>query len=167
MGILLRLCASGQIQDDSPSGLIKFLTYQSGRPREPEQSDRFDSEEFDTEGRQDRAAYKSLVSLGTKAVPAIDEYLESLQKAPSEKAFVLGYNAKWVLYAYAKIEGGAAFSRLRGLARDPKLRFLPQLSFDDSFALALDLTSYVSRLYPTTGILRCHSRQPPDDHRIR
>jgi hypothetical protein len=159
-GLVLRFCANGQTQDESPSGLIKFLTYQSGRLRGAEQNDRFDCR-IETEGRQDRAAYEVLLSLRTKAIPAIEQYLDSLQRADRETAYALGYNSKWVLYAYAKIEGAAAFPRLRQMVGDAKL-FSLRLSLDDSLALALDLTSYLSRFYPATGILRCHSRQPRD-----
>jgi len=157
VGLTVQAGASGQVNDRSPSDLIKSLTRQSESTQEPGQDDRLDCR-VDTEGR---AAYKALLDFGPKAIPAIEKYLESLRTAEGEKPTAPAYNAQWVLYAYARIEGTAAFPRLWEMAYDPKL-FGLRLTLLDSFALAFDLTSYVSELYPAAGVYHCHFLQPRD-----
>jgi len=157
-GLLAMAAVSGQSPSDPP-GLVKFLTYQSGRPKGPGLGIVSDGCGVDEQGLEDRAAVKSLVSLGAKAIPAIEEAIGSLEKGGPQSG--LGYNLAWLLYAYAKIKGPGAVDRLRSLANDPK--FAPrQLVLDESVALALGLTSYVSSSRLPLLVLGCRSPQPRD-----
>lgn len=158
-GLLFGTFAQAQIRDESASGLIDFLTYQSGRTKPSEDGFNF-SCQVDFRAIQDRRAYDSLIRLGSAAMPALERYLDSLQHAEDGDVYVVAYNSQWVLYAYAKVAGRAALPRFFQMARDPKLLFL-RLSLANSFALALDLTGYVSRLSHGAGVL-CRPRQPRD-----
>jgi len=133
----------------SPTGLVKFLTYQSGRPKRPGAAVVLGCG-TDQAGREDRAAAESLVSLGAKAVPAIEEGLDSINTWKG--------NPRWLLYAYARIQGPATFARLWAMYSNPE-SFSFQLSLDDALALSFGLTSYVSSFRPSVRVF-CHSAGP-------
>lgn len=96
---------------------------------------------FGMSAEKERAAARSLVRSGRAAIPEIDAALDSIREkgiySPSSA------KAKWLLYAYAKIEGPAAFPRLQQLRGDPSFRFLDS-ALDIASALSLGQTSYVT-----------------------
>jgi hypothetical protein len=83
----------------------------------------------------------SLVAMGVSAVPAIEEALDSFE-AQGAKSPVAS-KVPWLLLAYARIKGPAVSSRLRRMIGKPLLREYA-VSLDQSLALSLGLTSYVS-----------------------
>jgi hypothetical protein len=96
---------------------------------------------FGIAAEKGRAAAASLARSGQSAIPEIDAVLDAIEKkgplSPSSD------NANWLLYAYATIEGPAAFQRLQQLRGDPSFRFLDS-AIDIASALALGQTSYVT-----------------------
>jgi hypothetical protein len=163
--------ARGQVPEGSPSDLIKFLTYQSGRPKETDLLGRF-SCRVDEQGFEDRVAAKALVKFGRNAIPAIEEALDKIEKDGYKSGLML--NTHWLMYAYAKIEGPAAFPRLWRMGGNPNLADR-EVAISDSIALAFGLTAYVpSFAIPSSGtripillgtritILHCRMPQPRD-----
>lgn len=149
-----------QTQDQSPSDLIRFLTYQSDRP------DKwgvvrgiFSCGAANGEAREDRAVARSLVRLGVLAIPDIEEALDSIERLGQQSKFAT--NSGWLLFAYARIEGSAAYPRLRRMIGKPELAFL-QNGLDNSLALSLGLTSYVSASQVPMRISRCRRDEPRD-----
>jgi len=97
--------------------------------------------------------------LGTEGLPEIERSLVEVEKKGLRSAF--GYNAPWLLYAYAKVKGPEALPRLER-TRGLKIGSL-EGAIDSSVALALGLTSYVSA--PQTlglGDPICRSWEPRD-----
>ncbi len=90
---------------------------------------------------RNRALANSLVALGSAAVPDLNSALDLIERQGQET--LLTWNARWLLFAYAKIRGPKAYERLRTMADNPRLRFLSG-DLDNSLALAIGLTSYVS-----------------------
>jgi len=137
--------ATGQTVPQSPAELIRYLTYQSDRPDrhggKKGENLAFDCGQLLGQGQDDRALATSLVKMGESAVPAIEEALDSYE-ARGGKSNVPS-QAGWVLLAYARIKGPAAFPRLHRLIGNPNLAYRAG-SIDFSIALALGLTSYVS-----------------------
>jgi len=82
-----------------------------------------------------------LPKLGTAALPDINAALDSIEKSGNSSKFAT--NSNWLLYAYAKIKGAAAFPRLRKMRGDANFGFLYS-AVDTAIALSLDITSYVS-----------------------
>src|SRR5206468_571240 len=68
-------------------------------------------------------------------------------------------NSKWLLLAYARIRGPAAYPRLRAMADNPRLRYLSG-DVDQSLAIALDLTSYISASRIANEFVCCRSEEP-------
>lgn len=134
---------------DSAKALIKFLTYQSGRSRDPGWPLEDSMGLAHEDDRKNRATAQSLVSMGELAVPHINEALASLEEFGQDSKYVP--NSGWVLLAYARINGPRAYPRLRSLIQNPKLEFMTQ-SVDRAIALSLGLTSYVSGRRPRTLI---------------
>ena len=124
--------------------IVSRLTYQSGR-QQPEflKMGLFTCGLALAEDREDRALTKSLVTLGNSALPAIEDALQSLEIL-GIKSEVYG-KARWLLLAYARINGAGAYDRLRKMYGygDPNLESTAA-HVDDSVALAFGLTSYVS-----------------------
>lgn len=128
---------TGQTNDQSASDLIKYLTYQTKRPEVVAVSCGI----FAAMDAENRAAAQSLVKLGAAALPDINAAFDSIEQSGS--ASKSGYNAAWLLFAYAKIEGPGAFPRLRKMRGDPNFAFLNS-AVDLAIALSLNATSYVS-----------------------
>ena len=142
--LLLVGSVGGQTQDQSPAELIRYLTYQSGRePGYLQKYGVFTCGSFLTEVREDQKASDSLVKLGPSAIPELEGALDSIEKQGEDSLFAI--KAGSLLHAYAKIEGTAALPRIRRMAGNPKVHLaVQQISLDQSFAVALGLTSYVS-----------------------
>ena len=103
---------------------------------------------FGMAAERERATAGSLVRSGWLAIPEINDALHSIKEkgvySPTRT------NANWLLYAYATIEGSAAYPRLQQLRGDPSFQFLDS-AIDIASALSLGQTSYVSawRRYPS------------------
>jgi hypothetical protein len=115
---------------------------------------------------KERATAKALVQLGASASSALDEVLDSIERNGERSEFA--YNGKWLLYAYAKIKGPAAFPRLKAMISNPTLGFLGAAQ-DQSIALSLALTSYVSGFHPPDAlrmvdgrVFFCRPQEPRD-----
>ena len=142
---------SSLADEQTAADLIQFLRYQSGdrlgRPIS------FTCGLFNT----DRAAVKSLVALGTPALPAIQSVLDPLDQNADNREFV---GIGLLLQAYAGILRHDAFGRLRRMADNPKLEPL-LYDLDDAIAMSLDLTSYVSSSKPLRKRLDCNRATEP------
>ena len=147
--------ANGQLQNEPPSKLIKFLTYQSGRALKS--SDGILGCGVDEEGLADRKTVQSLVAMGTAAIPALEEALDSIEEEGQRSVFAV--NVRWLLYSYARIQGAQAFPRFRRMADNPKSDFL-RFWLDDAIGLSFQLTAYVSQQPPR--MYRCRGAQPRD-----
>jgi len=88
-----------------------------------------------------RATANLLVALGPAAIPDLDSALDGIVRQGEETA--RPWDSRWLLFVYAKIRGPKAYERLRTMADDPRLRGFSSY-LDNSLALALGLTSYVS-----------------------
>jgi hypothetical protein len=153
---ILNLCicclsfADGRCQasDQSVAGIINFLTG-------PTDASSPLNKDLARSPDADRAAATALAEFGSGALPDIERALETLQTAgrPALR------NAKWLLFAYARIKGRSAFQRLRAMAIDPRLRYLGT-EVDESIALALDLTAYVSASRVADEFVCCRSEEP-------
>ncbi len=124
-------------RDLSAAKLIQALT----EPINPYEHPEFLETTHTRISDRDRALANSLVALGSTAIPDLDSALDQIARQGEETP--RPWDSRWLLYAYAKIRGPKAYQRLRTMADDPKLRFLSG-PLDDSLALALLLTSYVS-----------------------
>ena len=144
--------ANGQPQDQSPSGLVKFLM----RPTDVGTTV---SCAIDYDTRINRAVAKALVSQGQAALPAVEQALDLLKKPGARYSVPPGLYL--LLYAYAKIQGQSAFPRLWDLNTDPELWPL-EMDSSQAIALALGLTSYVPENLSLARILRCLGPQPRD-----
>ncbi len=156
LGVLPVRRARGQVPEQTPASLVRFLMYESRQPKNP-MTDIGASCGIDEDGREDRKAVKALVEMENRAVPALEQAFKSMEAG--EKYLVP--NAHWLFYAYAKIRGPVSFPRLWKMAGNPNLEKL-QLTLDDSIALALDLTSYVSSYRNLVRVFRCRVKQPRD-----
>jgi hypothetical protein len=139
--------AIGQTEPQSPRDLIRYLTYQADRPDiHGIFSVAFSCGTTLGEAQDQRALTRSLVALGSPAVPAIEEALDSFE--------AYGYKSKvqpgmaWLLYTYARIKGPAAYPRLHRLIGNPMLGSWA-VGIDNSIALEFGLTSYVSSFRET------------------
>jgi hypothetical protein len=159
LGSLLADRGWGRPQEPSASDLISFLAHQSAGP---------DSLRWlvfscgeTLEDREDLAAARSLVKLGSSAVPDIEKALDAMEESgqPSD----LTFNAGLILAAYARLKGAAAFPRLRSMVENPRLAFL-ESALDSSIALSFGLTSYVSfgpsTLVPSAPTASCGILEP-------
>jgi len=145
LALLLVSTVAGQPQDRSPSHLIAFLNYESddrrGKPRT------WSCGEF----RRNREAAKLLAKVGEAALPSIAGELDSIEESDEPERAA---GAGWLLFAFAKIEGPAAYPRLRRMIGNPKFSFLG-LALDSAIALSLGMTSYVSSLEAASPIIDC------------
>jgi hypothetical protein len=110
--------------------------------------------------RRERAAAKSLADMGTSAVQEVEKTLASIETATQESPSALG--AGWILSVYAKIKGPAASTRLLKMSANarPGSFFI---NLDHAFALAFDLTSYVSATRQPGTVFHCHRHGEPRD----
>jgi len=146
----------------SPSELIKYLTYQSDRPDRHGllHSLAFSCGPYLGEARDDRAIVGELVKLDISAVPAIDEAPDSLEANGETSEVAL--KAGWLLLAYARIKGPAAYPRLQKMIGNPRLGRFVQVA-DNSLAVALRLTSYVTSFREAAVGRRCDRGDEPKD----
>src|ERR1035438_5800147 len=110
----------GQTGEQSPSEIIKFLTHQSGGLEK--WSPHLFSCGTSEEDEKEVAAANSLVKLGVSALPEIERVFDSLQELGQGSQYAS--HSELILFAYARIRGSAAYSRLRLMADSPKLGFL-------------------------------------------
>jgi hypothetical protein len=160
-GLLPAGIGSGQDRKQSASDLIGFLTYQSGR------SDThgltkgvFNCGAANVEAREDRPAAEALVTIGTSAIPDIEAAFDSIEAHGQQSAFA--FNSVWLLRAYARIRGPAAYLRLRRMLDNPRLAFL-QLGIDNALAISLGITSYVSDSRMLADMAACSGVFEPKD----
>lgn len=145
MAFLVGARALPQTPPDSPADLIRYLTYQSNRTdahgAEKGHFIVFSCGPFLGESTDDRALTNRLAAMRESALPAIEEALESFAADGLKSPFSL--KASWLLLAYAQIKGPGALTRLRQMIGNPLLKDYA-ISLDQSVALSLGLTSYVS-----------------------
>jgi hypothetical protein len=138
----------------SPSDLIKFLTYQSQeRANQPHV---FGCGIWNV----DRSAARSLGTLGDGSLPALQGALDSIEERGQRSEFA--FNAGWLVLAYARIRDHSALPRLLRMLDNPNDAFLA-LDIDDSIALALNITSYVSETRQPVPRVHCGRPQEPRD----
>jgi hypothetical protein len=106
---------------------------------------------------RDRAAAYSLVLLGSRAVPDLENALGLLERQDRHMRAVPSW--RWLLFAYARIRESAAYHRLREMADNPQLRHLSG-DVDKSLALALGLTSYISSSRIADSFGCCRAEEP-------
>jgi hypothetical protein len=149
-----------QLGDQSAVGLIRYLTYQSGRPGKAQREALFECGMDIAAARQDRKAANSLVKLGASAVPDIEMALDSMEKRGPQSPFI--FNGSWLLIAYARIMGTAAYPRLQGMIGNPRLREY-EYFLDTAAAISLGLTSYVDGFGEGYGVgVTCWAKEPRD-----
>lgn len=153
-GLLMAGAGLGQMRDWSPSQLIAFLTYQSVERRGRPMSFSCGADKVD------REVAKSLAMIGGSAIPSIIRALDSIEKSGAESEYACA--AGWLLLAFAKIEGPAAFPRLQQMIGKPGLSFLTE-ELDTAVELSLGLTSYVSASSSAIPIVRCARQGEPRD----
>ena len=156
-GLLAMSISTSAAEEKSPSELIRFLTYQSDRP----------GKETTLLGLRscgttppDLAATRSLVEFGVSAIPDLERALSSIEKRGERSEFA--FNGGWLLLAYAKINGPAAYPRLQRMIDNPKFAFL-EIDLDRAVALSLAITSYVSGSLVPVRILHCSRGEEPRD----
>jgi hypothetical protein len=136
-GLFLATGSEGQDRESS-TALIQLLT----------RADLLESMGVSTAGCskdvEDRAAANSLARMGPSVIPDIERALTLVENRSETSA--APPHGEWLLYAYAKIDGPVAFPRLRRMMEDPALDFLSP-ALDNSIALSLGLTSYVSKFH--------------------
>lgn len=141
LGVLGAGSGFGQTGPERASDLVKRL--HCGSDREcafPGGSPSVSCGSMGPNGDNLREVARSLAMLGTEGLPVIERSLGEVEKNGLLSAF--GYNATWLMYAYAKADGPQALPRLeriRGLKIDSF-----EYAIDSAVALALGLTSYVS-----------------------
>jgi hypothetical protein len=145
-----------QTHEAPASRLINDLTYQSGGQPEKEAVRRVGCGRI----KEDRATARSLADIGASAVPAIEEAMDSVERQGDDSRF--SFNSGWLVLAYARIRGSAALPLIRRMIGNPKLDFL-QVALDQSAALSLDLTSYVSSVREPLPTLHCSRSGEPRD----
>jgi hypothetical protein len=98
-----------------------------------------------------------LARLGDPAVHEIELELDKSERHGGD-----AYGLRWLQLAYARIRGPAAYPRLRRMEGDSKRGF-KRNNLDDSIALSLSLTSYVSDSRPLVRSIRCTRAPEPRD----
>jgi hypothetical protein len=140
-------------QERSPSELVRHLTYESDGP------DKLAKEMGLISCGQtaaDLSAAKELVKFGDRALPEIEAALDTIETG--EPLF----GARWLLLAYARIGGQAAYPRLKRMMENPKLSDI-RSHLSDAMALSLDLTSYVTDSGLLARRLFCFRQEEPRD----
>src|ERR1700683_219887 len=100
-----------------PADIIRLLTYQSGRKLDPSLALGFTCGSLGTEIAENRAMAKSLVELGRSATPDLAKALDSVDARGDRSEYFI--NSAWLIYAYARIEGSAAYPRLWKMVGNP------------------------------------------------
>jgi len=150
-----RRAAAGQAEERAPSRLIGYLTRKQIR----EGATSNPCGEILSLSHEDRSAANSLVGVGAKAAPDIEAALDSVGARGSESPYADG--AGWLVLAYARIKGPAAYPRLRAMLANTRLDFLRN-ALDNATALAFGITSYISRPLGPPNTLYCRPAEPRD-----
>jgi hypothetical protein len=138
LGLMLTDRAWCQPPKQSAEELIRFLTHQApGQTQAAEPVGCGDTKEK----QDDREGEEALVGLGASAVPALEVAFDSIQALGEESHFA--FDDAWLMNAYARIMGRAAYPRLLRLLHNPKLAW-SEGDLDSAMAVALGLTFYVS-----------------------
>jgi hypothetical protein len=154
LGLVFTSGAACQTPEQSPFGLIKFLTYQSDRPL---------SAQMGLGGcgsvdvKEEQGAAKRLAEWGASALPDLEDAIDSIERTGQRSRFASG--ARWLLLAYAEINGPAAFPRFRRLSKQQA--FL-DVALDQAAAVSLSITSYLSPQRVPTRRFLCRRQQPRD-----
>lgn len=144
---------TGQEKQKSATDLIRFLTYQADRRDNLISKGLFTWGSARAETQESLPAYEALVKLGPVALPAIEEAIRTVEET-GEYVF----NFHYLLSAYARIKGPAAFPHLRRMFDNPVGESLRR-NLDEALALSLGLTSYISssrllmRTFSCSGVL--------------
>lgn len=109
---------------------------------------------------EDRAAAISLAQFGPSALPELEKALDSMERDSGESKYFI--NFYWLVLAYAKIKGPAAFPRLQEMSDNTRLRSV-QADVDEAIALSLGLASYVHSSLPVISIEGCRRSDEPKD----
>src|ERR1017187_9166735 len=104
-----------------------------------------------------RSVANALVALGARAVSEIEVGLDRIQREGERP--VTDSSSRWLLFAYARIRGPAAWQRLRAMVDDPNLHAL-RGDLDRALAIGFDLTSYVSASRPVLSFGCCRLEEP-------
>jgi hypothetical protein len=143
--MLLGATAIDAQSSEGPEALIRYLTYQADRPDKHGMvkgwSPAFSCGPFLSEARDNRALTQTLVNSGQSAVPALETALDSFE-ARGDKSDAAP-EAGWLLLAYARLKGPAAYPRLSRMYGNPSLSHYSS-AFDAALAFAFGLTSYLS-----------------------
>jgi hypothetical protein len=133
----LALVAAGfcWAQEKSPSDLIRLLATPT---EDPFWSATFTCGSLYGDYERGRPLAKELADLGGSAIPDLESALDSVEAHGQRSAFA--YRSGWLIMAYAKILGPAAFPRLRRMKNKIEI---DQDALQVGIAIALGLTSYV------------------------
>jgi len=136
---------AAQTEFKSPAELIKYLTYQSGRLDMfgTLHSGVFSCGPALADDRGNRALTKSLVNFGPAALPDLEGALDSFEARGPDSEVAL--EVRWLLLAYARLRGPAAYPRLHRMYSNPRVISYSG-DLDGSVALAFGFTSYLSAL---------------------
>jgi hypothetical protein len=141
--------SSANVEPSSPKQLIRFLT----GPPIPQLLNK----NVARRAEPDRAVANALVAMGRVAVDDLDAAFDQVDR-PGQKTSI-AWNLRWLLFAYARIQGPAASQRLRAMVADPRFESLGD-SLDNSLAIAFILTSYVSASRVWHPFICCRSEEP-------
>jgi hypothetical protein len=133
----LALVAAGfcWAQEKSPSDLIRLLATPT---EDPFWSATFTCGSLYGDYERGRPLAKELADLGGSAIPDLESALDSVEAHGQRSAFA--YRSGWLIMAYAKILGPAAFPRLRRMKNKIEI---DQDALQVGIAIALGLTSHV------------------------
>lgn len=135
---------------ESPNNLVTFLT----GPVPPALLNRYGV----SNEEPGRAVATALASIGPAAIEALNAGLAVVER--ESELFKVKPTWKWLFFAYAKIQGPRACQRIRVLVENPRLRLF-SYDLDQSLAIALDLTSYVSdSRVADNGFVCCRVEEP-------
>lgn len=118
---------------DSPECLIRILNHELGSHA------RIDN----GIDQDDAAASLQLIGMGRPAVPAIESALDSLET--EGKRARVATAADWLLFTYARIEGGAAVPRLTRMLGNPDM-WVFSSGLERALAISLAVTSFRTTL---------------------
>jgi hypothetical protein len=146
-GLMATILCHAQ-DDNSAAHLIASIT-------QPPYSDRF-------LGCGPEARYRQLATglagLGTSALPDLQNAMYSIRHEGVRSPYAT--NAGWLLLAYTRIRGEAAFPEIRQMLIQPKLDFL-RFHLDRAAALSAGLTDYISVGHQPDDEV-CRAQQPRD-----
>jgi hypothetical protein len=141
---------AAQVEPKGPAELIRYLTYQADRPDKhgmvKGQSVAFSCGPALGEARDNRALTNKLVNFGPSAVPALEVALDSFETRGDQSG--VAPEAGWLLLAYARLKGSAAYPRLHRMYANPSLASYSS-NLDAALALAFGFTSYLSTVRAT------------------